>query len=114
MTARPPCNYIEDSTAQDWQRIAGEITRSTKALLDTVLNHLGLLVGCHFFTQIVHECNLRDRFEVSAHYARTRELCELFDSPALDPKAETLPRSELEPMLHRLMAQPVRKFHEIE
>ena len=46
------------------------------------------------------------RAQVVVHYARTEEFIALYDNPAFDPKGETLPISEFEPMVRRLFAQP--------
>jgi hypothetical protein len=54
---------------------------------------------------------MRDQFKGHAHFARTEEFCALYDNPAFDPAAETLPLSEFEPMLRRLMAQPVNTIY---
>ena len=70
-----------------------------------VQNH-GIFQGHYFFHHIGLDRNLRDNFKAHPSYERTAEFCELYDNPAFDPKAETLPISEFEPMLRRLMAQP--------
>ena len=70
-----------------------------------VQNH-GIFQGYYFFHHIGLDRNLRDNFKAHPCYERTAEFCELYDNPAFDPKAETLPISEFEPMLRRLMAQP--------
>jgi hypothetical protein len=49
---------------------------------------------------------MREQFRAHPHFARTEEFCALYDSPAFDAKAETLPLSEFEPMVRRVMAQP--------
>jgi len=40
------------------------------------------------------------------HFDRTAEFIELYDNPAFDPAAETLPLPEFEPMVRRLFAVP--------
>ena len=69
-----------------------------------VQNH-GIFQGHYFFHHIGLDRNLRDNFKAHPSYERTAEFCELYDNPAFDPKAETLPIEEFEPMLRRLMAQ---------
>jgi hypothetical protein len=49
---------------------------------------------------------LREQFRAHAHFERTAEFCELYDSPAFDAHAETLPISEFEPMLRQVFAGP--------
>ena len=49
--------------------------------------------------------------EGHAHYERTAEFCDLYDNPAFDPKGETLPMSEFEPMVRRVFAQPKNSIY---
>ena len=71
-----------------------------------MVQHHGIFQGHYFFHHIGLDRNLRDNFKAHPAYERTAEFCELYDNPAFDPKAETLPIEEFEPMLRRLMAQP--------
>ncbi len=75
-----------------------------------VQNH-GIFQGHYFFHHIGLDRNLRDNFRNHPNYERTAEFCELYDNPAFDPKAETLPISEFEPMLARVMAQPRQSIY---
>ena len=49
---------------------------------------------------------MRDQFAGHPHYERTREFCEFYDSHAFDKQAKTLPLSEFEPMLARVLSEP--------
>ena len=66
----------------------------------------GIFQGHYFFHYIGMDRDMREQFRGHPHFARTEEFCALYDSPAFDAQAETLPLSEFEPMLRRLMAQP--------
>jgi predicted HD phosphohydrolase len=77
----------------------------SEANLWMVQNH-GIFQGYYFFHYLGMDRNMRDQFRGHPHFERTAEFCELYDSPAFDPKAETLPLSEFEPMLRRLLAEP--------
>lgn len=70
-----------------------------------VQNH-GVFQGYNFFHHIGMNRNMRDMFKSSPHYERTAEFVDLYDNPAFDPKRKTLPLSEFEPMVRRLMAAP--------
>jgi predicted HD phosphohydrolase len=70
-----------------------------------VQNH-GIFQGYYFFHHIGLDRNLREQFRGHPHFARTEEFCALYDNPAFDPMAETLPISEFEPMVRRVFAQP--------
>ena len=71
-----------------------------------MVQHHGIFQGHYFFHHIGLDRNLRDNFKAHPSYERTAEFCELYDNPAFDPKAETLPIEEFTPLLRRLMAQP--------
>lgn len=77
----------------------------SEANLWMVQNH-GIFQGYNFFHHLGMDRNMRDMFKGHAHYARTEEFIALYDNPAFDPKGETLPISEFEPMVRRLFAQP--------
>ena len=77
----------------------------SEANLWMVQNH-GIFQGYNFFHHIGMNRDMRDMFKGHAHYARTEEFIELYDNPAFDPKGETLPIAEFEPMLRRVFAQP--------
>jgi predicted HD phosphohydrolase len=71
-----------------------------------MVQHHGIFQGYYFFHHLGLDRNLRDQFKGQPHYERTEEFCALYDNPAFDPKAETLPIAEFEPMLRRVFAQP--------
>ncbi len=77
----------------------------SEANLWMIQNH-GIFQGYNFFHHIGMDRNLRDMFQASPHFERTAEFIELFDNPAFDPAAETLPLETFEPMVRRLMAAP--------
>ncbi len=70
-----------------------------------MVQHHGIFQGYYFFHHIGLDRNLRDQFRGHEHFSRTEEFCALYDNPAFDPKAETLPISEFEPMVRRVFGQ---------
>jgi predicted HD phosphohydrolase len=70
-----------------------------------IQNH-GIFQGYNFFHHIGMNRDMRDMFKANPNYERTAEFIQLYDNPAFDPAAETLPLSTFEPMLRRLMAAP--------
>ncbi len=70
-----------------------------------MVQHHGIFQGYYFFHHIGLDRNLREQFRGHAHFTRTEEFCALYDNPAFDPKAETLPISEFEPMVRRVFGQ---------
>jgi hypothetical protein len=75
-----------------------------------VQNH-GIFQGYNFFHHIGLNRDMRDMFKGHPHYRRAKEFIELYDNPAFDPQAETLPISTFEPMLRRLMAKPRQSIY---
>ena len=71
-----------------------------------MVQHHGIFQGHYFFHHLGLDRNLRDQFKGHPHYARTEEFCALYDNPAFDAKAETLPIEEFLPMIARVFAQP--------
>ena len=76
-----------------------------------MVQHHGIFQGHYFFHHIGLDQNMREQFRGHEHFARTEEFCALYDNPAFDPAAETLPLSVFEPMLRRLMAQPRQSIY---
>jgi hypothetical protein len=71
-----------------------------------MVEHHGIFQGYNFFHHVGMDRNMRDRFRGHPHFDRTAEVIELYDNPAFDPAAETLPLPEFEPMVRRLFAVP--------
>jgi len=82
----------------------------SEANLWMVQNH-GIFQGYYFFHHLGLNRNLRDQFAGHPHYARTEEFCALYDNPAFDPKGETLPMSEFEPIVRRVFAKPKNSIY---
>jgi hypothetical protein len=76
-----------------------------------MVQHHGIFQGRYFFHHIGLDRDMRDQFKANPHYERTAEFCELFDSPAFDQNAETLPICEFAPVLQRVMAKPKQSIY---
>ena len=76
-----------------------------------MVKHHGIFQGHYFFHHLGMDRDMREQFKDHPHYELTAEFCELYDNPAFDPKGETLPISEFEPMLRRLMASPKQSLY---
>ncbi|AMM26005.1 HD domain-containing protein [Variovorax sp. PAMC 28711] len=75
-----------------------------------VQNH-GIFQGHYFFHHIGLDRDMRENFRSHPNFDHTAEFCELYDNPAFDPKAETLPIEEFMPMLKRVMGQPKQSIY---
>jgi len=76
-----------------------------------MIAHHGIFQGHYFFHHIGLDRDLRDQFAGHPHYACTAQFCELYDSPAFDRDYDTLPFEVFEPMLRRVMRQPLRGLY---
>ncbi|RYF74850.1 MAG: HD domain-containing protein [Comamonadaceae bacterium] len=76
-----------------------------------MVQHHGIFQGHYFFHHLGLDRNLRDNFRSSPHFERTAEFCELYDNPAFDARAETLPIEHFMPMLQRVMASPRQSIY---
>jgi len=76
-----------------------------------MVQHHGIFQGYYFFHHLGLDRDLREQFRGHEHFARTEEFCALYDNPAFDAKAETLPLSEFEPLLRRVFAQPKQSLY---
>ncbi len=70
-----------------------------------MVQHHGIFQGYFFFHHIGLDRNLREQFRGHPHFDRTEAFCALYDNPAFDPGAETLPISVFEPMVRRVFSQ---------
>lgn len=66
----------------------------------------GVFQGYYFFHHLGMDRNLREGFRGHPGFERTARFCEIYDGPAFDPAARTLPLNFFEPMLRRVFARP--------
>lgn len=76
-----------------------------------MVQHHAIFQGYNFFHHIGLDRNLRDQFQGHPHAEHTAEFVALYDNPAFDIRNETLPISEFEPMLRRVLAQPRQSLY---
>ena len=66
----------------------------------------GIFQGYYFFHHLGMDRQMRDRFNGHPGFERTARFCEIYDGPAFDPAAKTLPLEAFEPMVRRVFAAP--------
>ena len=76
-----------------------------------MVEHHGFFQGFYFFHHLGLDRNMRERFLGHPFYEQTAKFCALYDGPAFDAHAETLPLEVFEPMLRRVMAAPRRSTY---
>lgn len=75
-----------------------------------VKNH-AIFQGYYFFHYLGMDRDMREQFKDHPCYQQTLEFVTKYDSPAFDPKTETLPLSYFEPMLRRVMTKPRQSLY---
>jgi predicted HD phosphohydrolase len=76
-----------------------------------MVEHHGMFQGYYFFHHLGLDRDMRERHLGHPYYEHTAKFCELYDSPAFDPKGKTLPLEEFEPMLRRVMGTVRRSIY---
>jgi predicted HD phosphohydrolase len=71
----------------------------------------GIFQGYYFFHHLGMDRDLREQFRGHPSFERTARFCEIYDGPAFDPSAETLPLDAFEPMVRRLFAAPKQTLY---
>lgn len=66
----------------------------------------GIFQGYYFFHHLGMDRNLREQFRGHPGFERTAKFCALYDGPAFEAGARTLPLEFFEPMVQRVLAQP--------
>jgi predicted HD phosphohydrolase len=76
-----------------------------------MVEHHAEFQGYYFFHHIGLDRNVRDKYAGHPQYDATAEFCAEFDSPAFDPAYPTPPLEHYEPLVHSLMASPIRSIY---
>ena len=76
-----------------------------------IIEKHGIFQGYYFFHHLGMDRNLRDQFAGQAVYDDTLAFCEKYDAPSFDPAYDTLPLSEFEPMVRRVMRSPKQSLY---
>lgn len=74
--------------------------------LHWIVEKHGVFQGYYFWHHIGMDRNAREAYRGHEFFDDCAEFCELYDQAAFDPKAETLPLDELEPMVRRVLTMP--------
>ena len=71
-----------------------------------MVEHHAIFQGYYYFQHLGLDQHMRERFVGQIHYDYTAEFCDLYDSAAFDARTESLPISEFEPLVRRLLSAP--------
>jgi predicted HD phosphohydrolase len=76
-----------------------------------MVQHHGIFQGYYFFHHIGLDRDMREAFRAHPLFTRTEEFCRMYDGPAFDAAAETLPLEFFEPLLRRVFAEPRQSIY---
>jgi predicted HD phosphohydrolase len=76
-----------------------------------MVKHHAIFQGYYFFHYLGMDWDMRNEYRDHHHFERTIEFVSKYDSPAFDPKGETLPLEFFEPMVRKVFAQPVKSLY---
>jgi predicted HD phosphohydrolase len=76
-----------------------------------MVEHHGIFQGYYFFQFGGLDRNMRDRFRGHPAFERTAMFCARHDQNAFDPAYDTMPLEAFEPMVHRVLARPIRSIY---
>jgi predicted HD phosphohydrolase len=76
-----------------------------------IVEQHGIFQGYYFFHHIGLDRDLREQFRDHPWFDAAAEFCAEYDAPAFDPKAETYPLSDFEPILRRVFEKPKRSIY---
>src|SRR5262245_34618792 len=71
-----------------------------------MVKYHALFQGYHYFHHLGMDRNARDQFRGHPFFDYTAEFCAQYDQCSFDPAYETLPLSEFEPMVRRVINMP--------
>ena len=74
-----------------------------------IVKHHEIFQGYYYYHLAGFDRNARDAYRSSPHFNACVEFCERFDQNSFDPDFENMPLEAFEPMVHRVLAKPVRQ-----
>ena len=76
-----------------------------------MIKHHGIFQGYNFFHHLGLDRNMRDKFENTENYARTKRFVELYDDPAFDSSKPKLQLSLFEDQLRGVFSNPINSIY---
>lgn len=76
-----------------------------------MIKHHGIFQGYNFFHHLGLDRNMRDQFEGSDNYIRTKRFVELYDDPAFDSSKPKLDLSLFEDQIRKVFSNPVNSMY---
>ncbi|WP_205518084.1 HD domain-containing protein [Sphingorhabdus sp. Alg239-R122] len=71
----------------------------------------GIFQGYYFFHHLGQDRDMREQYRGHKYFDACAEFCEKYDQAAFDPEYDSLPLEFFEPMVMRVMAQPINSIY---
>ena len=71
----------------------------------------GIFQGYYFFHHLGLDREMREQFRGHPHFEYCAQFCHLYDQNSFDPDYESMPLSDFEPMLRRVVAAPKQSIY---
>ena len=75
-----------------------------------ILLHHGLFQGYYYFHHISKDRNIREQFKDHQYFQSCVDFCHKWDQTSFDPDYDTLPLEHFEPMVRRVLNEPLNPF----
>jgi predicted HD phosphohydrolase len=76
-----------------------------------MLKHHGIFQGYYYFHYLGLDRNMRNKFKEHPCYEYTLEFCDKYDQTAFDPEYKSVPLTEFEPLVRKVMAKPKKSIY---
>lgn len=76
-----------------------------------MIKHHGIFQGYNFFHHLGLDRNMRDKFEGSDNYQRTKRFVELYDDPAFDSAKPKIELSLFEDQIRKVFSNPINSVY---
>lgn len=82
--------------------------------LHWIVEKHGIFQGYYFFHHIGQDRDMREQYRDHEYFDACAEFCAKYDQQAFDAKYDSAPLSFFEPMVRRVMAQPINSIYATE
>lgn len=79
--------------------------------LHWIVEKHGIFQGYYFFHHIGQDRDMREQYRGHEYFDACAEFCAKYDQQAFDANYDSAPLSFFEPMVHRVMAQPINSIY---
>ena len=79
-----------------------------------IISHHGIFQGYYFFEYFGLDKNMRDKYKDHEYYGDCEEFCRKYDQNSFDPSYSSMPLTEFEPVIQRILTEPRKSIYLVE